>query len=93
MKMYADQQWEQVLFVTFQVEELVDKGNVYPGDVWRFCCYRLLWSTCFNPAGKFKSTVQLVLSFKVGSHCFVKQSLAAAMCSGNKTTFAYSKEM
>ena len=45
---------EIVLFVIFQMEELVDQGNVYSGDDWRFFRYCLLWSARFDLVGEFR---------------------------------------
>ena len=39
------------------MEELVDQRNVLFGDDWRFLCYSLLRSFCFNPVGKFLRTL------------------------------------
>ena len=43
-----------VLFVVFQMEELVDQGNVYSGDDRRFCRYCLLWSARFDLVGELR---------------------------------------
>lgn len=48
---------EIVLFVIFQMEELVDQRNVYSGDDRWFCRYCLLRSTCFDLVGELRPVV------------------------------------